>query len=81
MSLSRFERLVADLRMLATLADKFPFFKVLNKTATGNDVASLPTRLLLPLKIYAYGVASHAFIDYFSCPMPFANQWWLLQRV
>jgi hypothetical protein len=58
---------------MATPADKFPFFKV-NETVTGNDVASLQTRLLLPLKTYAYGVASHAFIDYFSCSMPFANK-------
>jgi hypothetical protein len=71
MSLSRFERLVTDL--MATPADKFPFFKV-NETITGNDVASLQARLLLPLKTYAYGVATHAFIDYFSCSMPFANQ-------
>jgi hypothetical protein len=42
---------------MATPADKFPFFKV-NETVTGNDVASLQTRLLLPLKTYAYGVAS-----------------------
>jgi hypothetical protein len=71
MSLSRFERLVTDL--MATPADKFPVFKV-NETVTGNDVASIQTRLLLPLKTYAYGVATHAFIDYFSCSMPFANQ-------
>ena len=60
LSRSRVQRIFEDI-----MAEKHPFYS--NSTdATGLKGASLEAKVLLPLKTFAYGVATHTFTDYFQ---------------
>lgn len=43
------------------------------RSANLNPVSSIEARLLLPIKTLAFGVAAHAFADYFQISKPFAH--------
>jgi hypothetical protein len=60
LSRSRFQRLLED------VGNSGNSFFLAKKDLAKRPVASLEARLLLPLKTLAYGVASHAFRDYFQ---------------
>lgn len=59
-SIARFNRIKKDV-----LVAGIPFY-VKRKELTGRLGPSLEARLLLPIRILAYGVASHAFFDYYE---------------
>jgi len=59
-SRSRFESIFRDIQRQGN-----PFFSV-RKDATGKVGAAVEAKILLALKTFAFGVASHAFCDYFQ---------------
>ena len=58
-SRSRFEKIMQDVGN-----SPFAFFKA--QCPTGRPLSSIQSRLMLPLKTLAYGVAMHTFCDYFQ---------------
>jgi len=68
LSKARVELLFQDI-----MAADIPFYK--DKTdAAGRKGASLEAKVLLPLKTLAYGVAPHAFTDYFQMSVSLARK-------
>ena len=68
LSRSRVQRIFDDI-----MQTNHPFY-VSNVDATGKKGASLEAKVLLPLKTFAYGVAPHAFSDYFQMSKPLAGK-------
>ena len=68
LSRSRVQRIFDDI-----MHTNHPFY-VSNVDATGKKGASLEAKVLLPLKTFAYGVAPHAFSDYFQMSKPLAGR-------
>ena len=51
-----------------------PFYSCNREAGKGNRQASLDAKTLLPLKTFAFGVAPHAFSDYFQMSKPLASK-------
>lgn len=60
-SIARFNRIKSDV-----VSAKIPYYINIVDGVTGEEGPSLEARLLNPLRGLAYGVASHAFMDYFQ---------------
>ena len=68
LSKTRFQRLMED------IGNANIHFYQATEDGCGRPVASFEARLMLPLKTLAYGVACHAFRDYFSMSSALARQ-------
>jgi len=68
LSRSRVELLMRDI-----MAADIPFYNG-KKDCFRREVPSIEARILLPLKTIAYGVAPHAFTDYFQMSESMARQ-------
>ena len=71
LSRSRVQRLLED---FGKYAERNVFFQTFRMDKAGRIGPSLEAKVLLPLKVLAYGVAPHTFCDYFSMSKPMARE-------
>ena len=73
LSRTRVQKLMEDFGALATRTTN-SFYKSFRQNSFGHQGASLEVKVLLPLKAIAFGVAPHAFSDYFQVSIPMARE-------
>ena len=71
LSRTRVQKLLED---FAKLGSRNPFYQPFRRCTYGRIGASLEVKILLPLKVIAFGVAPHAFSDYFQVSIPMARE-------